>query len=141
MTGEWTDDQRRRLRQEEIIGVIPATVASVQGPRIHVGIVFATNVTIIARLMRFKDIYFAEKKILSALPKMAKAAQDEKLQAAFEKHHGETETHVSRLEQVFDAIDAKPQRMDRSDCALPVSMRRKLGIPDSRLCACLGFPR
>src|SRR4030095_15034181 len=56
-----------------------------------------------------KDIYFAEKKILSALPKMAKAAQDEKLQAAFEKHHGETETHVSRLEQVFDAIDAKPQ--------------------------------
>src|SRR5207249_10269533 len=49
LTGEWTDDQRRRLRQEEIIGVIPATVASVQGPRIHVGIVFATNVTIIAR--------------------------------------------------------------------------------------------
>jgi ferritin-like metal-binding protein YciE len=36
-----------------------------------------------------KDIYFAEKKILSALPKMVKAAQDEKLQAAFEKHHGE----------------------------------------------------
>jgi ferritin-like metal-binding protein YciE len=56
-----------------------------------------------------KDIYFAEKKILSALPKMAKAAQDGKLKAAFEKHHGETETHVSRLEQVFDAIDAKPQ--------------------------------
>jgi ferritin-like metal-binding protein YciE len=56
-----------------------------------------------------KDIYFAEKKILSALPKMAKAAQDEKLQAAFEKHQRETETHVSRLEQVFVAIDAKPQ--------------------------------
>src|SRR6184192_3048891 len=56
-----------------------------------------------------KDIYFAEKKILSALPKMAKAARDGELQAAFEKHHGETETHVSRLEQVFSAIDAKPQ--------------------------------
>jgi ferritin-like metal-binding protein YciE len=56
-----------------------------------------------------KDIYFAEKKILSALPKMAKAAQDRKLKAAFEKHHTETETHVSRLEQVFGAIDAKPQ--------------------------------
>src|SRR5947208_1892887 len=56
-----------------------------------------------------KDIYFAEKKILSALPKMAKAARDRELQAAFEKHHGETETHVSRLEQVFSAIDAKPQ--------------------------------
>ena len=56
-----------------------------------------------------KDVYFAEKKILSALPKMAKAAQDDKLRAAFEKHLGETEIHVSRLEQVFDAIDAKPQ--------------------------------
>ena len=56
-----------------------------------------------------KDIYFAEKKILSALPKMAKAARDGELQAAFEKHNGETETHVSRLEQVFSAIDAKPQ--------------------------------
>jgi ferritin-like metal-binding protein YciE len=56
-----------------------------------------------------KDIYFAEKKILSALLEMAKAARDGELQAAFEKHHGETETHVSRLEQVFSAIDAKPQ--------------------------------
>src|SRR5262245_46485442 len=56
-----------------------------------------------------KDIYFAEKKILSALPKMAKAAQDDKLRAAFEKHRGETEGHVTRLEQVFEAIDAKPQ--------------------------------
>jgi ferritin-like metal-binding protein YciE len=56
-----------------------------------------------------KDIYFAEKKILSALPKMAKAAQELELQAAFEKHHAETETHVSRLEQVFEAIDSKPQ--------------------------------
>jgi ferritin-like metal-binding protein YciE len=56
-----------------------------------------------------KDIYFAEKKILSALPKMAKAACDQKLQAAFEKHHAETEMHVSRLEQVFGAIDEKPQ--------------------------------
>jgi len=46
---------------------------------------------------------------LSALPKMAKAARDGELQAAFEKHHGETETHVSRLEQVFSVIDAKPQ--------------------------------
>jgi ferritin-like metal-binding protein YciE len=40
---------------------------------------------------------------------MTKAARDGKLQAAFEKHHGETETHVSR-EQVLSVIDAKPQR-------------------------------
>jgi ferritin-like metal-binding protein YciE len=56
-----------------------------------------------------KDIYFAEKKILSALPKMVKAAQNEDLKAAFEKHEAETEQHVERLEQVFDIIDQKPQ--------------------------------
>jgi ferritin-like metal-binding protein YciE len=48
-----------------------------------------------------KDIYFAEKKILSTLPKMMKAAQNEELKAAFEKHRGETEGQVERLEQVF----------------------------------------
>lgn len=52
-----------------------------------------------------KDIYFAEKKILSALPKMAKAAQSPKLKAAFEKHLTETDGQVDRLEQVFASID------------------------------------
>jgi len=56
-----------------------------------------------------KDIYYAEKKILSALPKMAKAAQNEDLTAAFEKHQAETEGQIFRLEQVFDLIDQKPQ--------------------------------
>ncbi len=56
-----------------------------------------------------KDIYFAEKKILTVLPKMAKAAQSEELTAAFEKHEGQTEEHVARLEKVFGMIDAKPQ--------------------------------
>jgi ferritin-like metal-binding protein YciE len=52
-----------------------------------------------------KDIYFAEKKILNALPKMAKAARSEELKAAFTKHEAETEEHVARLEKVFDEID------------------------------------
>jgi len=56
-----------------------------------------------------KDIYYAEKKILSALPKMAKAAQNDDLTAAFEKHKAETEGQISRLEQVFELIDQKPQ--------------------------------
>jgi len=56
-----------------------------------------------------KDIYFAEKKVLVALPKMAKAAENEELQAAFEKHHGETEGQIGRLEQVFEEIGEKPQ--------------------------------
>jgi ferritin-like metal-binding protein YciE len=56
-----------------------------------------------------KDIYFAEKKILSTLPKMAKAAHSEELRAAFEKHHGETEGHIERLDRVFASINQKPQ--------------------------------
>jgi ferritin-like metal-binding protein YciE len=56
-----------------------------------------------------RDIYFAEKKILSTLPKMAKAAQNGDLKDAFEKHRGETEGHVERLEQVFAMINEKPQ--------------------------------
>ena len=56
-----------------------------------------------------KDIYYAEKQILKALPKMAKAAHSGQLRAAFEKHHGETEGQVERLERVFELID-KPAR-------------------------------
>ena len=56
-----------------------------------------------------KDIYFAEKKILSALPKMAKAAQSPKLKAAFEKHLAETEGQLDRLDQVFASIDEAPK--------------------------------
>jgi ferritin-like metal-binding protein YciE len=61
-----------------------------------------------------KDVYFAEKQILKALPKMAKAAQSDKLRAAFEKHHGETEGQVERLEQVFELLD-KPARAKTCD--------------------------
>jgi len=56
-----------------------------------------------------KDIYYAEKQILKALPKMAKAAHSDQLRAAFEKHHRETEGQVERLERVFELID-KPAR-------------------------------
>ena len=52
-----------------------------------------------------KDIYFAEKKILGALPKMAKAAHSKDLKAAFEKHETETKEHVARLEKVFEEIE------------------------------------
>jgi ferritin-like metal-binding protein YciE len=61
-----------------------------------------------------KDIYYAEKQILKALPKMAKAANSEDLQAAFEKHQDETEGHVDRLEQVFDLL-GKPARGKKCD--------------------------
>ena len=56
-----------------------------------------------------KDIYYAEKKILKALPKMAKGAMSEEVAAAFEKHLAETEGQVERLEEVFESL-GKPAR-------------------------------
>ena len=56
-----------------------------------------------------KDVYYAERKILKALPKMARGATSPQLKAAFEKHRDETEVHVERLQQVFD-IMGKPAR-------------------------------
>lgn len=51
-----------------------------------------------------KDIYYAEKKILRSLPKMAKGAESEEATAAFEKHRLETEGQVDRLEQIFETM-------------------------------------
>jgi ferritin-like metal-binding protein YciE len=56
-----------------------------------------------------KDIYYAEKKILKTLPKMAKGAESEEVAAAFEKHREQTEEQVERLEQIFESMD-KPAR-------------------------------
>jgi ferritin-like metal-binding protein YciE len=61
-----------------------------------------------------KDIYYAEKQIYKSLPKMAKAAQSDQLRAAFEKHHGETEGHIERLEEVFEQL-GKPARGKKCD--------------------------
>ena len=60
-------------------------------------------------LETLKDIYWAEKKILTALPKMAKAAQSGELRKAFEKHQRETEGQVGRLEQVFQLLGQAPK--------------------------------
>jgi len=54
-----------------------------------------------------KDIYWAEKHLVKALPKMAKAATSDKLRTAIESHLAETEKHVSRLEDAFASIDEK----------------------------------
>jgi ferritin-like metal-binding protein YciE len=56
-----------------------------------------------------KDIFFAEKQILKALPKLAKAANLGELRNAFEKHRDETEGQVGRLEEIFELI-GKPAR-------------------------------
>lgn len=56
-----------------------------------------------------KDIYYAERQILKALPKMKRAAQSEDLKAAFDKHQQETEGQIERLQQVFEIIGKRAQ--------------------------------
>lgn len=60
-------------------------------------------------LTTLKDIYFAERQILKALPKMVKAAQDPKLKAGFTAHREETEGQVERLAGVFEIIGKRAQ--------------------------------
>jgi ferritin-like metal-binding protein YciE len=56
-----------------------------------------------------KDIYWAEKHLVKALPKMKKAATTGELATAFANHLDETKGHVTRLEQVFELLDKKVQ--------------------------------
>ena len=56
-----------------------------------------------------KDIYYAERKILKALPKMARGAQSEEVKAAFQKHKEETQGHVERLQEVFEILGKRAQ--------------------------------
>lgn len=56
-----------------------------------------------------KDIYYAENKIMQALPKMAKGAYTEEVTDAFELHLSETENQVQRLEQVFEMLGETPK--------------------------------
>ncbi len=61
---------------------------------------------------QLQDIYYAEKQLLKALPKMAEKATDPKLKQAFKSHLDETEGHVARVEQVFKMHGAKAKAVD-----------------------------
>jgi ferritin-like metal-binding protein YciE len=58
---------------------------------------------------QLQDIYWAENKLLQALPKLQQAATSQQLKTAFENHLQQTKTHVSRLEQVFEILGEKAQ--------------------------------
>ena len=60
-----------------------------------------------AFLDELRDAYDAEKQLLKALPKMARAAESDALRTAFETHLQETEGHVDRLERVFGTLDER----------------------------------
>jgi ferritin-like metal-binding protein YciE len=55
-----------------------------------------------------RDLYDAENRLVKALPKLAKAAGSDQLRAGFEEHLEQTKGHVSRLEEIFEALDEKP---------------------------------
>jgi ferritin-like metal-binding protein YciE len=59
-----------------------------------------------------RDIYYAEKQIVKALPGMVKKASDAQLKQGFQIHLRETENHVKRLEQVFEMLGKKAQGVD-----------------------------
>ncbi len=67
-----------------------------------------------------RDIYWAEKHLLKALPKLAKKASNPDLIEALENHRDETEVHVQRLEQVFDIIE-KPARAKKCEAMVGLS--------------------
>jgi ferritin-like metal-binding protein YciE len=57
---------------------------------------------------QLRDLYSAENQLVKALPKMAKAANDEKLKDAFLSHLEETKGHVERLTEIFEKLGTKP---------------------------------
>lgn len=60
-------------------------------------------------MLTLKDIYYAERQLLKALPKMARAAQNPKLKEAFTKHREETQGQVERLQRVFETLGKRAQ--------------------------------
>ncbi|MFO1208462.1 MAG: ferritin-like domain-containing protein [Amaricoccus sp.] len=54
-----------------------------------------------------RDIYYAERQILKALPRMARKADSDQLRDAFESHQAETELHVANLEKVFELLEVR----------------------------------
>ena len=62
-----------------------------------------------AFLDELRDSYDAEKQLIKALPKMARAAENDTLRTAFETHLRETQGHAQQLEQVFQALGERPR--------------------------------
>jgi len=60
-------------------------------------------------IAELKDIYDAENRIVKALPKMAENAKSPELRHAFEEHLAQTQTHVDRLEQIFQQMNEAPK--------------------------------
>lgn len=87
-----------------------------------------------------RDLHSAEKQLLKALPKMAKAAAHEDLRAVFEEHTEQTETHVERLEEIFERLEvpARGEKCAAMEVLLEETAQRlKAGMPAKLLDAAL----
>jgi len=62
-------------------------------------------------VLKMNSLYYVEQQIVKALPKMAKAANNEDLVTAFTEHLQETKNHVTRLEEALALINEKPEKM------------------------------
>ena len=87
-------------------------------------------------LEALKDVYHAEKQLMRALPKMAKAAESEELRQAFQTHREETEGQIERLEQVFEIVN----RLDVGS-SLRLGHRDRSATPATALDASVDNPR
>jgi ferritin-like metal-binding protein YciE len=61
-------------------------------------------------ILKLQSLYDVETVLLGVLPKMLKSSSDENLRAAFDKHLGETENHVTRIEQALNELKEKPRK-------------------------------
>ena len=77
-----------------------------------------------------KDIYWAEKHLLKALPKMAKAATSEELMNAFQTHLAQTEEQIGRVEQVFEVLEM-PARAKKCEAMEGLVMEAQQAIEDT----------
>jgi ferritin-like metal-binding protein YciE len=66
-----------------------------------------------------QDVYYAEKELTKALPKMAKEAEDKDLKRAFTEHLKETEGHIKRLDKAFEML-GKPAKGKKCDAILGI---------------------
>ena len=104
-----------RAKAGDLERLLHLSVVSTRGrastPTEETGVPHMADITTLrdAFLDEIRDIYHAEKQLLKALPKLAKAATDAELRSALENHLAETENQVSRLEQVFELVGEKPE--------------------------------
>jgi Mn-containing catalase len=107
--GPWNEGDQWEFVEAPAFHEVRETVTD--SPSIHAESSEPTDGEMIQELLvdQLRDILHAEKQILKALPKMAKAAHSRQLQQLFETHLGETETQIERLNECFSLLDIQPR--------------------------------